>query len=245
VAIGETGRHAAGLLSPETVAFTIVSDSGETGEIFDADILLNEADFVFIDIANTSVCRIQQMSTFDLQDVLTHEIGHFIGFDHSPERTSIMFPTSRPCVRRALSPDDALGLCTIYQAGEPVHTCFPPPRGYDHWTTIDPRPFRGQCERAMSSTDSVDRADAGSDARAGMSRMPDLSHTGCRCAFAGFNGRGQGTCLWALGLLLFPVVARLRKSSQLDKSGRRALKPREPRSMKSLPRIRSKRSLRR
>ena len=54
---------------------------------------------------------------FDLQTVATHEIGHFIGLDHSGLANAIMFPygdSGTGGVKSALALDDAIGSAVLY-----------------------------------------------------------------------------------------------------------------------------------
>ena len=64
-----------------------------------------------------------QPGDFDLEAVLTHEAGHYIGLDHSPVRGSVMAPAycdgQKPCPRpteelRALGDDDLAAVCRLY-----------------------------------------------------------------------------------------------------------------------------------
>ena len=66
--------------------------------------------------------------TTDLQAVLTHEVGHFIGLDHSLEADTIMASshcsTETRCksdrrTARRLAPDDIDAVCTLYPPGPP------------------------------------------------------------------------------------------------------------------------------
>lgn len=87
------------------------------GVLTDADIIFNGRDLDFTTNANqVSPTRL------DLQDVLTHELGHLLGLDHSPLRGA---PTVRPTMtpfymtqtpgeRRTLEPDDRAGLTANY-----------------------------------------------------------------------------------------------------------------------------------
>ncbi|BDG01878.1 matrixin family metalloprotease [Anaeromyxobacter oryzae] len=67
---------------------------------------------------------------YDLQNTLTHEIGHFIGLAHPCEPSKgiactaamadvTMYPYEQPVEtkKRTLSPDDVDGVCTLYPAG--------------------------------------------------------------------------------------------------------------------------------
>lgn len=84
--------------------------------IVDADIRLND-DFVF------STAEATPPLGRDVQAVLTHEIGHLLGLDHSPiagrpgtHRQATMFPRDRPGQNqeRSLEPDDIAGVSAIY-----------------------------------------------------------------------------------------------------------------------------------
>ncbi|MBK9035694.1 MAG: matrixin family metalloprotease [Myxococcales bacterium] len=53
--------------------------------------------------------------TFDLQAVLTHELGHFSGLGHTQRAHDTMYYSWTPWAgQRVPSADDKLGLCTIY-----------------------------------------------------------------------------------------------------------------------------------
>lgn len=96
------------------VAITPISFNTSTGAILDADILFNGSQFAF----STD----KTPGTFDVQDVLTHEIGHFIGLDHSPQVSGTMWPyvTSGQWLHRSLSDDDAAGAVAIAANGTPA-----------------------------------------------------------------------------------------------------------------------------
>ena len=66
----------------DTLAKTTVSYDTSTGEIWDADIELNYA-YNELTVGDDHV-------VYDLQSILTHEIGHFIGLDHSLDDEATM-----------------------------------------------------------------------------------------------------------------------------------------------------------
>ena len=89
----------------ETLALTTVFFNPETGEIYDANIELNSynADFV--------VGAAQADSEHDdLNAVLTHEIGHFLGLSHSRVVNATMYQ-SYMLGMSTLEADDAAAIC--------------------------------------------------------------------------------------------------------------------------------------
>lgn len=89
----------------------------EQGRVTDADITFNGRDFTF------SVTEaFPGPGPVDLQDVMTHEVGHLLGLDHTPlvGPTSIR-PTMNPFasqdgpgLARTLEPDDTAGATALY-----------------------------------------------------------------------------------------------------------------------------------
>jgi Matrixin len=91
------------------IARTSITFDPLTGVIFDADIELNSFDNEF-SISDTRVSN-------DLQSVLTHEVGHFLGLDHTlvPNATMLADYELSNLGTRTLSNDDRAGICTIYE----------------------------------------------------------------------------------------------------------------------------------
>jgi MYXO-CTERM domain-containing protein len=97
---------------PESaMALTFVWFSKFRGEIFDADIEVNQESFRWFDCDD--VCPPGQA---DLQNALTHEAGHFFGLGHSSVREATMAPGAvvGEVVKRSLEQDDVLGICDAY-----------------------------------------------------------------------------------------------------------------------------------
>ena len=104
------------------VAKTTVTFDADTGEILDADIEINQA--------NNNLTVSDEVIEYDLQSILTHEIGHLIGLDHSPDSDATMYASYEPGTvdQRSLSPDDMEAVCAAYPPSR-VAQCAPQPRG--------------------------------------------------------------------------------------------------------------------
>ncbi len=90
------------------------------GEIWDADIELNAYEFMF------SVDGVSPGE--DLDSVLTHEVGHWLGLDHSRDSSATMFAKyGGGTGLRTLADDDEAAICAIYPPGRAVatHSCEP------------------------------------------------------------------------------------------------------------------------
>jgi hypothetical protein len=72
------------------VQFGSGAPSSEVGEILDADIYFNPSD------SRTSYATPLALSAtpaaYDMESILTHEMGHALGFSHSAVRNAMMFP---------------------------------------------------------------------------------------------------------------------------------------------------------
>jgi hypothetical protein len=93
------------------VAITPVDFDPSTGRILDADILFNGKNYSF----STD----NKGGTFDVQNVATHEVGHFIGLDHSAVVGATMnpFANQNDTRLRSLDQDDIAGASAIYPLG--------------------------------------------------------------------------------------------------------------------------------
>jgi hypothetical protein len=104
--------------------------STQLGQILDADIYFNPSD------PRTTFATPQALpatpAAYDLESVLTHELGHFLGFSHSAVWSAMMFPFApapgtitgtRPTAQQPDAPlgdDDRTGLRVLY--GDPADT---------------------------------------------------------------------------------------------------------------------------
>lgn len=119
------------------IALTTVNYARSTGRISDADIEFNGSpdrngsEFRFTaTVAETPACTSpgeQNCVATDVQNTAAHEIGHMLGFDHSPLADATMFGNADQgeTKKRTLSPDDEEGLCKVYPTGQGPLTCTP------------------------------------------------------------------------------------------------------------------------
>src|SRR5437879_4253665 len=98
--------------------------SAEVGQILDADIYFSSSDprTAFA----TPLALFTNPNAYDLESILTHELGHFLGFSHSAVWSAMMFPyahmpgtfaTPRPTAGQPDAPlgdDDRTGLRVLY-----------------------------------------------------------------------------------------------------------------------------------
>jgi hypothetical protein len=70
---------------------------------------------------------------FELRDVLTHEIGHFLGLDHSRVQGALMSKGYQmlQLSRELLTEDDIDAICAAYPPGPPLACAAPSAPAYD------------------------------------------------------------------------------------------------------------------
>ena len=103
-----------------TLAQTWVHFDTRTGEIFDADVEVNTADFAIT--TSDDEGRSQFIA------IATHEIGHVFGMDHATDQRATMYASYNRLSNMAeLTPDDIEGFCTIYPPNRVVGRCDPDP----------------------------------------------------------------------------------------------------------------------
>lgn len=128
------------------LAITSLFAAESDGRILDADIEVNAVNFRWADLETNPLSGRQ-----DLQNTLTHELGHFVGLDHTcylggprPRQTdnrgelvpdcdaasdevrqTTMFASADPAdmEKRTLSPDDQLAICEMYPLAQDPKVC--------------------------------------------------------------------------------------------------------------------------
>ena len=198
------------------LAMTTVSARTSTGEIIDADTEINAVTFSWADVTRNAPTGNEQ----DLQNALTHEMGHLIGLDHTCSLSGIrptdqngnpipdcanasaavvattMFPSANPLDtnKRTLADDDVMGVCGIYPVLLDPMAC-PPPGPRDAGTDAEPPDAS---------------ADAPPDDAPGDSEStPPPKDSGCGCAVPGLGAPTPAALLAAA--LLFVVRRRRRR----------------------------------
>lgn len=97
-------------------ALTSVSYLPDTGQILDADIEINSEGY------ELNILGEPRPTQADLQNTLTHEVGHFLGLAHPPEPEATMWGDAPlgETKKRSLAQDDIDGICDAYGfEGEP------------------------------------------------------------------------------------------------------------------------------
>lgn len=99
--------------NPRAYALTFTTFLCDSGRLLDADIAINGEQFLYTDDPTTT-------ARVDIQNTVTHEVGHLLGFDHSADPDSTMFADAPvgESKKRDLTDDDVLGMCTVYGTGD-------------------------------------------------------------------------------------------------------------------------------
>jgi MYXO-CTERM domain-containing protein len=131
--------------SDSALALTTVTFNVNTGDIYDVDMELNTP-LLASDVPGPIT------GAYDLQSVVTHEAGHFLGLAHSEQAGATMLRTYEPLMQN-LSDDDIAGICAVYPPDRSTGTCDPTPRmGFSPECAIDP--VSGGCSMTPRRPDS-------------------------------------------------------------------------------------------
>ena len=110
------------IVGPGTLAITTVLYDRSSGAILDADTDVNAVAHVF------SASDVPPADDDDVQNTLTHELGHLLGFAHSLDPSATMYASAAPgeTSKRHLAADDVRAICDTYPTGAPTPTAWPP-----------------------------------------------------------------------------------------------------------------------
>ncbi|HVW26700.1 MAG TPA: matrixin family metalloprotease [Polyangiaceae bacterium] len=105
-----------------TLALTSTIFEKSSGALLDADVEINSIDNV---ITTTSISSQVQR---DLQAIVTHEAGHFLGLGHSQDPKATMYAEYSPgdLNYRSLTADDQAGICSVYPPNRDAPACTAP-----------------------------------------------------------------------------------------------------------------------
>jgi hypothetical protein len=134
----------------DTLALTTVFFDGDTGEIYDANVEINSSldNFSVGAPSGGEAPMSQGLPPDDLNAVLTHELGHFLGLSHSSVEKSTMFQTYMVGMS-TLDPDDELAICASLPPNRmPTTNDYTPRHG---WSSECGTPDKGCCSAAVGA----------------------------------------------------------------------------------------------
>jgi MYXO-CTERM domain-containing protein len=121
--IGQRGHNVFGVVpgpwphagGGDTLSLATLTFAADTGQVYDADLEIRE-DVAWYAGADPGLPDKPPADAYDLQAVMTHEVGHVLGLAHSNHADAAMFAAYAPgsTAQRKLAADDAAGVCAIY-----------------------------------------------------------------------------------------------------------------------------------
>jgi Matrixin len=111
-----------------TLALTTVTYGIDSAVLFNAEIEINSHDHAL------TTAEPAPPGAFDLQTILTHEAGHFLGLAHATSANAVMYAFYAQSSRE-LTADDVAGLCAAYppEAPSSALSCRLSSRGSGGW----------------------------------------------------------------------------------------------------------------
>lgn len=113
-----------------TIALTTTTYDRNTGQIYDADMELNAKNFTFTTVdappCPTQGSVSQSCVATDVQNTVTHEVGHMLGLDHAGDPNSTMFASAPlgEVKKRSLDTGSQQFVCDVYPKGQPSKDCI-------------------------------------------------------------------------------------------------------------------------
>ena len=105
-----------------------------TGALLDADVEIN-GDISYLSLVDSPPCPPENVTKNcvgnDVQAIVTHELGHAVGLDHSSDPASTMYATAPlgETSKRVIDPVSARFLCEVYPPGLASRDCSLPDGG--------------------------------------------------------------------------------------------------------------------
>ena len=155
-----------------------------SGALLDTDIEVNGA-LSYLTLVDAPPCTPGQISQScvgnDVQNTVTHELGHALGLDHSPDPASTMYATGPlgETSKRVLDPASKQFVCDVYPAGLASRDCL-------------------DADAGTGGTDGSDGAGGGAPGAGAAPASPGIARAGPGCASSGQPG--------AMGPLLLGLV---------------------------------------
>jgi len=122
-----------------TLAITTTTYNVRTGRLYDADLEMNAAAHTFTTVDAPPCTALEQTGCVatDIQNTVTHELGHALGLDHSPDGRSTMFAgaSQGETSKRILDDGSVEFLCAAYPAGSETRDCDGSPLDLSETTT--------------------------------------------------------------------------------------------------------------
>jgi hypothetical protein len=110
-----------------TLALTTTTYDLQTGHIYDTDIEANDVFFFFttVDGVPCGTTPDPTCISSDVQNTMTHELGHALGLAHAPDTWSTMYATADKgeIIKRQIDSDSARFLCDAYPASGIPRDC--------------------------------------------------------------------------------------------------------------------------
>jgi hypothetical protein len=120
--------------SERALAITTTSFNPRSGQILDSDIELNTPSYIFTTVDSPPCVRADvSCVAADVQNTMTHEVGHLLGLAHVGEASSTMNTNSvmGELVKRVLDPGSKKFVCDVYPKGSFAKTCLLPKLGVE------------------------------------------------------------------------------------------------------------------
>lgn len=121
--------------NPDTIALTLTTYDEKSGIVYDSDIQLNAGGFLFTTVdppaplcPRSTTNNPGNCVATDVQNTMTHEIGHLIGLDHTRALGSVMNPSAPQgeVSKRTIDEGSADFVCKTYPSGLASQSCVTP-----------------------------------------------------------------------------------------------------------------------